>query len=88
MTAFSDADTVGILEIFGSAREEKDPSISGRILADAISTYHKDVFFLEQTADVVDYLRSTQFSRDTVLVCMGAGDIYKIIDQLVIQKDE
>jgi UDP-N-acetylmuramate--alanine ligase len=81
-TSFEAADTVIITEIYASLREEKDPNFSARLLADGIE---KETFFLEKVSDVIKYVSSQHFGDDTVLISMGAGDIYHI-DEVLLEK--
>ncbi|EKD64740.1 MAG: hypothetical protein ACD_50C00311G0006 [uncultured bacterium] len=74
--SFKDADIVIITNIYASLREEKDPSVSAEMLASKIKS--KDVMFLPEIHDVVEYIDSKNYGADTVVVTMGAGDIYKI----------
>jgi UDP-N-acetylmuramate--alanine ligase len=79
---FSHADSVILLPIYASARESVDYSVSSELLANALQQTHKSVLFLPNPVDVVEYLNEKHYGNDTVLVTMGAGDVYKIIDSL------
>lgn len=79
-TSFIDCDMVILTEIYASLREEKDSHFSARMLADGIE---KETYFIEKASDVVKYVSSAQFREDTVLISMGAGDIYKIDEELL-----
>ncbi|MBI2034385.1 MAG: UDP-N-acetylmuramate--L-alanine ligase [Candidatus Levybacteria bacterium] len=76
--SFIDADTVVVVNIYSSLREKPDDSVSSLRLAQAISSRHRNVHFLETTHDVVEYITKKQFGEETVVVLMGAGDIYKV----------
>ncbi len=82
---FRSADEVIILPIYASAREEIDHTISAEMLTQAIQKMQKDVIFLPNRADVVKYVSQKNY-RGAVIVTMGAGDVYKIIDSLDIHE--
>jgi UDP-N-acetylmuramate--alanine ligase len=81
LTSFDDADVLVLTEIY-AASEEKIEGISGRLLADRIrSAGHSNVTFLPTKEEVIDLLAEMAQPGDTV-VTLGAGDIYKIGEQL------
>lgn len=80
--AFESVDTVILTDIYASLREPFDPTVSSKILSGAMQEYHRDVIYLPKLADVVEYINKKKFRSDTILVTMGAGDIYKISSQL------
>lgn len=80
--AFDTADATIITDIYPSLREVPDPSISSEILSVAIKNHHKNITYLPQLSDVVKYINEKRFRYDTVLITMGAGDIYKIHSEL------
>lgn len=80
--AFEDADRVVLTDIYASMREAADPEISSRKLAIDMSKWNKAVEYLPSLDDVVEYIEQNRFRNDTVVVIMGAGDVYKIAEQL------
>ncbi len=83
VTAFADADEVVMIDIFPSAREKADESISSTLLCEAISTRYPDLpahnfGTLEKLAA---YLAQTLKAGD-VCVTVGAGDIYHLHELL------
>jgi UDP-N-acetylmuramate--alanine ligase len=70
-----------ITEIYASLREQPDPTISGRHLAEAMHLDRKDVHYLATLTDVVQYINEKRLGSDTVVVTMGAGDVYTIHSQ-------
>lgn len=82
LNSFDASDTIILTEIYASLREAADPTITSLLLADAVRRYHKDVVFLPELSDVVEYINEKRFRHDTILVTMGAGDIYKIHAEL------
>ena len=79
--SFSDADEVIVAPIY-VAREKPDPAISGEILMKAISEHHNNVRFCGDLPAIKMYLRETMQKGD-IMVTMGAGDVYKIGEELV-----
>ena len=82
--AFGTIDELFIIvtAIYASLREQPDPTISGKKLAEAMHIARKDVHYLENLNDVVQYINEKRLGNNTILVTMGAGDIYTIHSQL------
>ena len=83
IVSFNAADIVILVDIFPSARENIDNSISSKLLADRVSRIHKNVIYIPELKDVVKYVDQNTFGREFVLITMGAGDIYEIDKQLM-----
>lgn len=79
-TAFSDADRVLIAPIY-AAREKDDGSVSSAMLAERIRANGTDASALGFD-DIEKELREA--GRGEVVMTMGAGDIYKIADKIVV----
>jgi len=88
LDSFSYANKVIVTNIYGSEREEKDNSVSAEMLANKLSLTHPSVIFLPERDDVVKYVSLNSSDRDTILVSMGAGDIYKIWSKLNVNPHE
>src|SRR5882724_2449057 len=69
---------VVVTDIYASLREQPDNAISGKKLVDAIAFSKKDVHYLPNLTDVVQYINEKKLRSDTILVTMGAGDVYTI----------
>ncbi|MBI2430682.1 MAG: UDP-N-acetylmuramate--L-alanine ligase [Candidatus Levybacteria bacterium] len=85
VSSFNAADTVIISNIYSSLRERPDPTISSKLLVDGIRKFHKEALFLPELYDVVEYIKRQQYGKDTVVITMGAGDIYKIGQKLKVK---
>lgn len=72
---FSDADTVILTDIYASAREHDTLGITGMTLVNELSPHHKEVHFAKDQNAVATLLH-TLSDHDTVVMFMGAGDIY------------
>ncbi len=81
-SSLTHADTVILLPIFASSREAPDESVSSESLASLLREQHHDTFLLEKNEDVVEYIDQNGFTSETVIVTMGAGDVYKISEGL------
>lgn len=82
ISSFSDVDTVIISNIYPSMRETPDPAVSSELFVEAMRKFHGNAIFLPGSSDVIKYINSQNFGQDTVVITMGAGDIYKIKDQI------
>lgn len=82
LQAFEQVDCVILTDIYASLREQPDPSISSIMLSQAMLSHHKEVIHLAGLPDVVQYIEQKRPRSDTVIVTMGAGDIYQIHSQL------
>ncbi|MCX6787163.1 MAG: Mur ligase domain-containing protein [Candidatus Kaiserbacteria bacterium] len=80
-TAFSDADKVIIAPIY-AAREIDDGSISNEMLAERIRATGTNAVALNSFEDIGKALNEAG-EGDTIMT-MGAGDIYKVADALVV----
>lgn len=83
--SFKDVDTVVLTDIFASLREKKDPKVSSELLAKETKKHKKDVQFIRQLSDVIEYVNKMKFGSDTIVITMGAGDVYKINERLNIK---
>lgn len=76
--AFSASDTVIISNIYASLREKPDLSVSSQLLVEKMHAFHKNALFLPALPDVIEYVNQKHYGKDTIVITMGAGDIYKI----------
>lgn len=82
-SSFTDANEVIIAEIFASFREERDSDFSSVLLSEEINKYGKKAIYSPRLSDVVKYVTSRKYDRNSVIITMGAGDIYKISEELM-----
>ncbi len=82
INSFSDARIVLLTQIYASKREAPDGSISSEMLVAALQKAGKKVVFVPQLNDVVEYVHKQHWDESYCLITLGAGDIYKIEDQL------
>jgi UDP-N-acetylmuramate--alanine ligase len=79
--SFRDADEVIITDIY-AAREKNDKSIHAKSLGEKIKRYNKNVLYLKKFADIEKFLKKKAKDGD-VIMTMGAGDIFKIGENLL-----
>jgi UDP-N-acetylmuramate--alanine ligase len=85
-SSFKDADVAILTNIYPSLREEKDDSVSSKLLSESVAKFNKNVLYLPELSDVVEYIDKNRFGKDTILISMGAGDVYKISERLNLIK--
>lgn len=83
--SFNDCDLLLITNIYASLREKNNQSITSEQFVQKVANFHKNVVFLPNLNDVVEYIKNNNYKDKTVIVTMGAGDIYKIHDDLKSQ---
>lgn len=84
-SSFNDVDAVILANIFSSAREKADPTVSMENLASQIG---EKALFIPELDDVLEYVERQKYGSDTVLITMGAGDVYKISSKLKVKSYE
>jgi UDP-N-acetylmuramate--alanine ligase len=82
LRVFTPVDEVIITDIYASLREEIDSTITAQMLAQELKNYHQHILYLPALKDVIEYSKQKRYRHDTVLVTMGAGDVYKIHSEL------
>lgn len=83
--SFNDINTVILTNIYPSLREKIDLTISSKDLVQKISSIGKTAVFLPKLSDVVKYIKHENYKEDTIVITMGAGDVYKINQKLNIK---
>ncbi len=74
----SKADNVILLDIFASAREVADPTISSTLLAEALTISHSQVSTSSELAALLPEI----LKPGDVFITMGAGDIYTLYEKI------
>ncbi len=83
VTAFDEADEVAMIDIFPSAREALDPTVTSDLLCDSINTHagaHKATNY--HTLPTLREILVTKLEKGMVCLTVGAGDIYHVYDGL------
>jgi UDP-N-acetylmuramate--alanine ligase len=81
--SFKDIDAVILTNIYASLREKPDPTVSMEELAAKIGI---KALFMPKLNDVLEYIKAQNYKKDTVLITMGAGDVYKINSEFIWKK--
>lgn len=83
VSSLSKAENLILLDIFASAREENDPSISSKLLKQKIELKNnRQVVLVKDYQQLADYCINN-LQPGTIVITLGAGDIYKA-HQLII----
>lgn len=75
--SFESADVAAIMDIYASARENPDDTVSSRVLAEAISRYNATSEYIGDHERTTIWIKENMRNGDVVLT-MGAGDIFKL----------
>ena len=73
----SKADYIGLLEIYGSAREASG-NISSANIQKLLQKRKKQAFYFKTHKDCLEFLHKFKFKKPTILVTMGAGDGWRV----------
>jgi len=76
-SSFGAADEVILHEIYASAREQYDGTVTGKTLFDATKPKHRNVHYSDAVMDARPYLEKSLKSGD-LFVTMGAGDNWQL----------
>jgi UDP-N-acetylmuramate--alanine ligase len=79
---FSGADEIVLLPIY-FAREDKDPNISSGKLAESICKNGQKAIAFTDFELAEEYLKGKLFGSSDVFVTMGAGEAYKVADEVI-----
>ncbi|OGH12165.1 MAG: UDP-N-acetylmuramate--L-alanine ligase [Candidatus Levybacteria bacterium RIFCSPHIGHO2_01_FULL_36_15] len=85
VASFFDADFLILLPIYASLREKKDVNFSSKDLLDGFRKIRRDVLLLNEKKIVLEYISQNFKSGDCIIVTMGAGDVYKISQELKVK---
>lgn len=83
-TAFKVANVVGLMNIYASARESIDDSISSSMLVESIKKNQKEAFYLDNFENTIKWLKDNTLPGD-VVITMGAGDIFHLYNDLPLE---
>jgi len=80
--AFGDADAVVITDVY-AAGESPIPGVSGRLIFDQLpATRPGNVYYMPEKTELVAFLRGWLLPGDALII-MGAGDIWKIAEEIM-----
>ncbi len=81
--AFADAKEILMIDIFSSAREQDDPTISSDLLCEKIREKYSEI--KAENLKNIDHLANffmTELKPGDIFVTLGAGDIYEVYELL------
>ncbi len=79
--SFKDANEVIVTDIY-AAREKDDHSIHAKDLTEKINSVNNNAKYIKDFAEIENYLK-TRIDQNTVILTIGAGDIYKVGENIV-----
>lgn len=82
--AFYDADNVIVTDIY-AAREKDNGEISSKDLVEKISSTSKNAIYIKDFENIVNYLKENA-TKDDLIFTIGAGNVYKIGEELLTKK--
>jgi UDP-N-acetylmuramate--alanine ligase len=80
------ADSVVLTDIYPSARERFDTTISSSLLVEQLVKQKIHAILAQKLSDVIQYVNSQAYTDATVVITMGAGDIYQIAQEILQQE--
>jgi UDP-N-acetylmuramoyl-L-alanyl-D-glutamate--2,6-diaminopimelate ligase len=81
-TSFDDADVAAFMDIYSSAREEKDASVSSESLARETKKMKQESYYIGGHKKATAWLKKN-LKKGDVLLTLGAGDIFYIHNDLL-----
>lgn len=84
--AFKEADVIGFMDIYPSARESFDTTISSEMLATDIGKQRENVYYLGDSKNTLEWIDKNIKKNDVVLT-LGAGDIFHLYKDLNLQSN-
>ncbi len=84
--AFVDADKIVLLDIY-SAGEKPLPGVNSELLYKGIKDTGKDIEYIRDKEEILDYL-DTEIKEADTLLTLGAGDVWKIGEKFLQMKSD
>lgn len=79
--SFDEADMVGLMDIYASAREKLDPEVNSALLSKETTKYNKNTFYIKDHKTTLKWISGNVKAGD-VVITMGAGDIFHLYEEL------
>jgi UDP-N-acetylmuramate--alanine ligase len=79
--AFKNADIVGFMDIYASARESFDATISSELLCNETLKHRGDVYYLGKHEITLKWL-DKNIKRGDIVLTLGAGDIFHLYNNI------
>lgn len=79
---FSEADLIILTDIFPSAREKADTTITSIMLEKAVNRVRNNSVYMKNNEEIITFL-SSYIKNGDVIITMGAGDVYSLHPGLI-----
>jgi UDP-N-acetylmuramate--alanine ligase len=79
--SFKNTDLVGFMDIYPSARESFDATVSSEALASETAKLQKDVFYLGKHESALEWIEKN-IKKGDLVITLGAGDIFHLYNSL------
>ncbi|OGZ47475.1 MAG: hypothetical protein A3G60_00720 [Candidatus Ryanbacteria bacterium RIFCSPLOWO2_12_FULL_47_9c] len=79
-SSFDDADSVALLDVYGSARE-KDPSFDMSIFVQQVKKHHEQVDYVATIDNSFSHAKKNA-SKGSVVITLGAGDVWRVAQMI------
>lgn len=81
--SFTACDELILMPVFKSQRDTEKDTISYDEYVNAYTRVRDHVTFLKEESDVIEYLKKNYDQNESVIVTMGAGDLYRMGSELI-----
>jgi len=80
--AFKKSDVTLLIDIYSSAREKMDPTVSSKMLAEEISKLQNNVYYTPNHESAIRWLKDNAKKGDLVIT-MGAGNVFYLDKEIL-----
>lgn len=80
--SFKESDVVLLMDIYSSAREKMDSTVSSQKLAEEISKNQKNVYYTSNHKSTIDWLKENAKENDLVIT-IGAGNVFYLDKEIL-----
>lgn len=82
INSFKDSDVVLLMDIYSSAREKMDITVSSQKLVEEISKNQKDVYYTSDHSSAISWLKNNVKDNDLVIT-LGAGNVFYLDKEIL-----
>ncbi len=80
--SFINSDIACLMDIYASAREKPDKSVSSKLLAEEVKRFNKNSHYTGNHKNTIEWLKKNLKAKD-VVITIGAGDVFYIHKDLL-----
>ena len=80
--SFKESDIILLMDIYSSAREKNDSTVSSQKLAEEISKNQKNVYYTSDHKNTIDWLKENAKENDLVIT-IGAGNVFYLDKEIL-----